>query len=96
MLLIKNGFVKTMAGADLKNGAVLIDDNGKILCVAESIEETADMTVIELVRMIPQAVSTLELDLPKNDDIVLDGPFDRPDEYYLRRQRIAFGPDAEA
>ena len=56
----------------------------------------ADMTVIELVRMIPQAVSTLELDLPKNDDIVLDGPFDRPDEYYLRRQRIAFGPDAEA
>ena len=56
----------------------------------------ADMTVIDLVRMIPQAVSTLELDLPRNDDIVLDGPFDRPDEYYLRRQRIAFGPDTEA
>ena len=31
MLLIKNGFVKTMAGEDLKNGAVLIGDDGKIL-----------------------------------------------------------------
>ena len=47
MLLIKNGFVKTMAGEDLKNGAVLIGDDGKILRVAEKIEETADMTVID-------------------------------------------------
>ena len=47
MLLIKNGHVKTMAGADLENGAVLIGDDGKILRVAENIEETADMTVID-------------------------------------------------
>ena len=47
MLLIKNGYVKTMAGEDLKNGAVLIGDDGKILQVAASIEETADMTVID-------------------------------------------------
>ena len=47
MLLIKNGHVKTMAGADLENGAVLVGDDGKILRVAENIEETADMTVID-------------------------------------------------
>ena len=47
MLLIKNGHVKTMAGADLENGAILIGDDGKILRVAENIEETADMTVID-------------------------------------------------
>ncbi len=33
MLLIKNGYVKTMAGADIENGCVLIDDNGKIAAV---------------------------------------------------------------
>ena len=47
MLLIKNGHVKTMAGADLENGAILIGNDGKILRVAEKIEETADMTVID-------------------------------------------------
>ena len=31
MLLIKNGHIKTMAGPDLENGCVLIDDNGKML-----------------------------------------------------------------
>ena len=29
MLLIQNGYIKTMAGADIENGAVLIDDNGR-------------------------------------------------------------------
>ena len=33
MLLIKNGYVKTMAGADMENGCVLIDDSGKIAAV---------------------------------------------------------------
>ena len=33
MLLIKNGYVKTMAGADIENGCVLIDDAGKIAAV---------------------------------------------------------------
>ena len=47
MLLIKNGHVKTMAGADLENGCVLIDEDGKIAAVEASIEESADMTVID-------------------------------------------------
>ena len=47
MLLIKNGHVKTMAGADLENGCVLIGEDGKIAAVEASIEESADMTVID-------------------------------------------------
>ena len=38
MLLIKNGYIKTMAGADLEKGCVLIGDDGKIISVAENIE----------------------------------------------------------
>ena len=38
MLLIKNGYVKTMAGPDLPEGSVLIGDDGKILSVAETID----------------------------------------------------------
>ncbi|MBR2446618.1 MAG: amidohydrolase [Clostridia bacterium] len=37
MLLIKNGYVKTMAGADIPNGCVLIDDCGKIVAVGTDI-----------------------------------------------------------
>lgn len=47
MLLIKNGHVKTMAGADLENGCVLIGEDGKIAAVEASIEESTDMTVID-------------------------------------------------
>lgn len=47
MLLIKNGKIKTMAGIDYDCGCVLIDDNGKIALVAEKIEETENMTVID-------------------------------------------------
>ena len=48
MLLIKNGYIKTMAGADIENGFLLIDDMGKIAAVGEKeIKETADMTVID-------------------------------------------------
>ncbi len=38
MLLIKNGYIKPMVGEDLPNGCVLIDDDGKILEVAEVID----------------------------------------------------------
>lgn len=38
MLLIKNGFIKTMAGSELPSGCVLIGDDGKILEVAPSID----------------------------------------------------------
>ena len=47
MLLIKNGKIKTMAGADIENGCVLIGDDGKIAYVGETADESADMTVID-------------------------------------------------
>ena len=51
------------------------------------------MDVIGFARNVPFAASTIELGLPVNEkDVVMDGPFDRPDEYYLKRQRKAFGP----
>ena len=37
MLLIKNGYVKTMAGPDIANGCVLIGDDGKIVQVGADI-----------------------------------------------------------
>jgi len=37
MLYIKNGYIKTMAGPDIENGAVLIDDNGKIAAVGADV-----------------------------------------------------------
>ncbi len=46
MLLIKNGYVKTMAGADIPNGCVLIDNNGKIAAVGTDICEDG-ATVID-------------------------------------------------
>ena len=38
MLLIKNGYIKSMAGPDIPNGCVLIGDDGKIVSVAEHID----------------------------------------------------------
>lgn len=36
-------------------------------------------------------LSTLELGLSPNEDFLCDGPFDMPDEFYLKRQAAAFG-----
>ena len=47
MILIKNGYVKTMAGPDIENGCVLIDDCGKIAAVGEQIEAPSDTQVID-------------------------------------------------
>ena len=47
MLLIKNGLIKTMAGADIPNGAVLIGDDGKIAAVGANIPQQENMTVID-------------------------------------------------
>ena len=38
MLLIKNGYIKSMAGPDIPNGCVLIGDDGKIISVAPAID----------------------------------------------------------
>lgn len=47
MLLIKNGYVKTMAGPDLPGGCVLIGDDGKILRAAARIDAPAGARVID-------------------------------------------------
>ncbi len=49
MLLIKNGYIKTMAGPDIPEGFVLIDDNGKITAVGEisSLPDSGGATVID-------------------------------------------------
>lgn len=40
--------------------------------------------------VVPFVVSTLEI-LPQNNDLVMSGPFEEPDEFFLRRQAAAFG-----
>ena len=47
MILIYNGHIKTMAGQDLANGAVLIGDDGKIVSVAPHIEAPANCQLID-------------------------------------------------
>ncbi len=47
MLLIRNGYIKTMAGADIENGAVLIDDNGKIAAVGADLTAPEGAQVID-------------------------------------------------
>ena len=47
MLLIKNGYVKTMAGDDIKNGFVLIGDDGKIAKVGAGTPEISCDNVID-------------------------------------------------
>ena len=47
MLLIRNGYVKTMAGEDLDGGSVLIGDNGKILAVGTDLAAPDGTVVID-------------------------------------------------
>ena len=47
MLLIKNGHIKTMAGAELEGGAVLIGDDGKILKVGMNLPAPEGCAVID-------------------------------------------------
>lgn len=47
MILIRNGLVKTMAGADIKNGCVLVGDDGKILAVGADIAAPVGAEVID-------------------------------------------------
>ena len=37
MLLIKNGYIKTMVTEDIENGYVLIGDDGKIISVGSGV-----------------------------------------------------------
>ena len=47
MLLIKNGNIKTMAGEDIKNGCLLIGDDGKINEIGESIVAPVGAEIID-------------------------------------------------
>lgn len=47
MLLIKNARIKTMAGAELENGCILVDDNGKIARIAECIDAPVNAAVVD-------------------------------------------------
>ena len=47
MLLIKNGYVKTMAGGDIENGCVLIGDDGKIVAVGAALTAPEGAEVID-------------------------------------------------
>ena len=47
MLLIKNGYIKPMVGADIENGSVLIGDDGKIVAVGEDLSAPEGCTVID-------------------------------------------------
>ncbi|MBQ8894530.1 MAG: amidohydrolase [Clostridia bacterium] len=47
MLLIKNGHIKTMAGAEYENGCILSGNDGKIVAVAEVLEAPEGATVLD-------------------------------------------------
>ena len=47
MLLVKNGYIKTMVGEDIECGAILIDDNGKIAAIGASIEAPKNAEIID-------------------------------------------------
>ena len=47
MLFIKNGYVKTMAGDDIPNGCVLVNDEGKIVAVGSDLLPPDGATVID-------------------------------------------------
>ena len=47
MLLIKNGYVKPMAGADIPNGCVLIGDDGKIAAVGTELTAPEGCEIID-------------------------------------------------
>jgi len=47
MLLIKNGYIKTMAGEDIVGGSVLIGDDGKITAVGKELELSGEGEIID-------------------------------------------------
>ena len=47
MLLIKNGYIKPMVGADIENGCVLIGDDGKIVAVGAAVDAPEGCMVID-------------------------------------------------
>jgi hypothetical protein len=53
-----------------------------------------NLSIADFAQMMPFAISTLELNLDASNlhkDLVMNDPFEEPDEYFLRIQRDAFG-----
>jgi hypothetical protein len=48
------------------------------------------MTLSDFSSLTPFAVSTLELGLPSVCDLVMDGPFQEPDSFFLERQKASY------
>ncbi|MDC7951152.1 hypothetical protein PAA26_03640 [Methanomassiliicoccaceae archaeon COG_1] len=49
-----------------------------------------NLTLSDFASAVPFVVSTLEI-LPQNNDLIMSGLFEEPDEFFLRRQAAAFG-----
>ena len=47
MIFIKNGYIKTMAGADIENGCILLGDDGKIAAVGADLTAPAGAQIID-------------------------------------------------
>lgn len=47
MLLIKNGYIKTMSGDDIINGSILTDDNGKIVEIGTNLTAPEGAQIID-------------------------------------------------
>ncbi len=99
--------LRTYEGADDSIGGYVryIQDN-PILAIVEHFEQVKTvylrykedlrrdgMTLTDYASLIPFAVSTLYFGLPSGCDLVMDGPFEEPDEYFIRRQIEAFSSD---
>ncbi len=102
--------LRTYEGADdpVGNYVRYIQDN-PILSFADHFEQvktvylrfkddlrSEGMSISDFSSLTPFTVSTLELGLPSGRDLVMDGPFQEPDEYFISRQKIAFGNDQVA
>ena len=47
MILIKNAYIKTMAGDDIQNGAILIGDDGKLAAISTELNALDGDEVID-------------------------------------------------
>ncbi|MBE6522073.1 MAG: hypothetical protein E7Z62_02950 [Thermoplasmata archaeon] len=99
--------IRTYEGDDDTIGSYVryIQDN-PVLCLAHQFDlaqssylrykddlRSAKLTITDFAKFTPFAVSSLEF-MPQNKDLVMGGPFAEPDEYFLSRQRAAYGEDS--
>ena len=86
----------TVTTSDIRNNPVLASTHHFDEVRTAFLRYKADLRmegidIVGFATMIPKAVSTLEIGLPTNNDILLDGPFDESDERILPIQRNVIG-----